>query len=773
MMAYLFVESAALVQEGGGLELLATLAVKGALILGMAAMTTWMLRRAAAASRHLVWSLALASLLALPLLSVALPAWQWSAFPAHLLASQSPAASVTSSRAAVLEESAPATRLADSPSRSDVRANEVSNARPAEHNARSLDAARSATTAEAANGSPASGPSVAAFTESNAGYEAPSRRRSLRGWIQWAMIVWLMGAALIVTHLVVGIARIWQLTRRAERVRDAEWLTLVEHLSQRIGLTQTVALRRSARVTMPMACGFVRGSVLLPADADGWPRERREVVLLHELAHVKRRDCLTQLIAQAACAGYWFNPLVWLAARRLRVERERACDDQVLDAGAKASDYAGHLLDIARSMGAAPHALMAAVAIARRSQLEGRLLAILDPRMRRHALNRATVTFIAIVMLCLVLPLAMLRPVASAQTKRARPVVARPPAAPQASDHPIVASPTIAPAAPIIAAPPEAALASAEAEAMPEAVLAPPADAPGLMLAAPAPPAAAPQSPAPPPDSLSQQDKDTLVESFREALKDDDPEMREQALFALVQISGPRATEAIMAALKDQNPGMREKAVWALGLRHGEGLSDALIAALRDANAGVREKAAWALGLKGDARAVDALVAALRDESTDVREKAAWALGLKGNKNAVEPLIEALKDKSADVRATAAWALGLRGDARAIKALNAATKDENRDVRGKALWALGMLLMRSGEAATASGEGDNDNDVEDDDNNQIGVGISGGVAGGVASGIGNGAAGGVSGGVATTRSRHVLKPTTGSASRSKATTKHP
>ena len=782
MMAYVFADSAALVQEGGWLELLVTLSVKGALILGIAAMAAWALRRAAAASRHLVWSLALTSLLALPLLSVALPAWQWPAFPDHLLWRQSPAASATSSRAAVLEESAPVTRAGDSPLPSGVRANDMSNARRAERGARPLDAVKSEMTAGVANGSPAAGPSVAASTESNAAYEVPpSYSRRLRGWVRWAMMAWLIGAALILAHLAVGIARVWRLTRRAETVRDAEWLTLVERLSRRIGLTQTVALRRSPRVTMPMACGLVRASVLLPADADGWPRERREVVLLHELAHVKRRDCLTQLIAQAACAGYWFNPLVWVAARRLRVERERACDDRVLDAGAKASDYAGHLLDIARSMGAAPNALVAAVAIARRSQLEGRLLAILDPRLRRRALNRATVTFIAILMLCLVLPLAMLRPAASAQTRRARPAVAGPPAAPQAPSGSIVASPTIAPAAPIMATPSVAALPPAEPGAIPEAALASPADAPELIVAAPAMPAAAPQSPAPPQGSLSQQDKDALVESFREALKDNDPEMREQALFVLAQVSGPRATEAIIAALNDQNAEVREKAVWALGMRRGEGQTEALINALRDASAGVREKAAWALGLKGDVRAVDALVAALRDESKDVREKAAWALGLKGNKSAVEPLIEALKDKSADVRATAAWALGMRGDARAIKALNAAAKDEDRDVRGKALWALGMLLMRSGEATTAGGEGDNDNDVKDDDDNQIGAGISGGVAGGVANGIGGGVAGGVAagvsggvaGGVATTRGRRVIRPATGSANRSKATTKHP
>ncbi|HJQ24388.1 MAG TPA: M56 family metallopeptidase [Blastocatellia bacterium] len=665
MMAYLFVEPGALIEEGGWPALLLALAAKSVLILGLAAVVAFALRRAAAASRHLVWSLALVGVLALPLLTLALPAWQWSVLPDGLLSSASPAASPT---AAVIEKPAIRVDLAQ-PAIADQR----SHTTPA---------------AKQMMQAPAPAATVSGVRESNLAHEAASLPdRPLWRWVRWAMIGWLTGAALILAHLLVGLARVWQLARRAAVVTDAEWLRLVGRLSRRLGLAQPVALRRSAQVTMPMACGLIRSSILLPADADEWPQERREVVLLHELAHVKRRDCLTQLMAQAACAFYWFNPLAWVAARRLRTERERACDDQVLDAGAKASDYAGHLLDIARSMGAPPSVLMAAVAIARRSQLEGRLLAILDPRLRRRAFNRATVALITIVMLGLVLPLAMLRPAASAQTRRPRPAVAAPPAAPQAPAAPAVASPAIPPALPAAPGAPPAALAPAEPDAPPAPAAPPepavpsepvvaPATAPPVAPPPPAAPAVAPQAPASPAAPLSQQDRDAAVEALREALNDSDPEMREQALFALSQIGGARATEAIVAALKDQNVEVREKAAWTLGMRRGAGMVEALAAALRDENAGVREKAAWALGMKG-------------------------------NRNAVEPLMEALKDKSTDVRATAAWALGMRGDARAIKALNAAAKDENREVRGKALWALGMLLMRTGGES-----GDNDNDLE-------------------------------------------------------------
>ena len=120
----------------------------------------------------------------------------------------------------------------------------------------------------------------------------------------------------------------------------------------------------------------------MPADADTWSESRLRVVLLHELAHVKRRDCLTHVLGQAACAFHWFNPLAWLAVKRARTERERACDDLVLACGTRGSDYADQLLEMARVLrGDRFPALLggASLAMAHRSQLEGRLMAILDP----------------------------------------------------------------------------------------------------------------------------------------------------------------------------------------------------------------------------------------------------------------------------------------------------------------------------------------------------------------------------------------------------------
>ncbi|HEX5081908.1 MAG TPA: M56 family metallopeptidase, partial [Blastocatellia bacterium] len=186
----------------------------------------------------------------------------------------------------------------------------------------------------------------------------------------------------------------------------------------RLRLRRRVRIFKTDRISAPMTWGLARPAVLLPENADEWSAERRWIVMAHELTHVKRRDCLIQTLAQLACAVYWFNPLVWIAARRLRVERELACDDHVLphlqEAGAKASDYASHLVEIASSIGAANCGSPVAVGMAC-SHLESRVRSILDPNARRRGVNGLKVALAAVIAVVLTIPLAMLRPWGAAE----------------------------------------------------------------------------------------------------------------------------------------------------------------------------------------------------------------------------------------------------------------------------------------------------------------------------------------------------------------------
>jgi len=140
-----------------------------------------------------------------------------------------------------------------------------------------------------------------------------------------------------------------------------------------------VAVRTCAGLKTPaVAAGPV---ILLPESEGTWPDDRREMVLTHELAHVRRRDLWWRLAGTLACCLYWFHPLAWWAAAQQRKESEMACDDQVLR-GRSSERYAESLVAVAReATGAGTPA--AVLAMARPRELEGRLLAVLDGSRQR------------------------------------------------------------------------------------------------------------------------------------------------------------------------------------------------------------------------------------------------------------------------------------------------------------------------------------------------------------------------------------------------------
>jgi beta-lactamase regulating signal transducer with metallopeptidase domain len=222
----------------------------------------------------------------------------------------------------------------------------------------------------------------------------------------WTLAVWGTVAGALLLPLLVGLAAVARLVRAARPFADPEWSDRLRDLSAALGVDRPVRLLCAGPGAMPMAVGLLRPAILLPQEADTWPEEKRRAVLLHELAHVARRDCLTHALARVALALHWFNPLAWVALRQMRIERERACDDRVLIAGERASAYADHLLDIARTMHTDTFTSVAAITMAKQSQLEGRLLAVLDPKQSRYALTRWAVIAAIVGATALLLPLA-------------------------------------------------------------------------------------------------------------------------------------------------------------------------------------------------------------------------------------------------------------------------------------------------------------------------------------------------------------------------------
>ena len=310
------------------------LAWKSTVVLIAAGVTGAMLWRVSAAARHLVWALALGSLLILPVMERTLPGWG----PVQAL------------HVTVMPQNVSA----------------------------------SATTA---------GPGARRNSP-------PRKTREL------AFGIWMAGALVCLWRWGRSIAKVARLRRNAASA--GEFDEVVGSVAAELGLRNRPPVLRSLHDLVPLAAGILRPAVLLPSVASAWPRERLRVALLHEMGHIRRRDSLTQALAELARCLYWFHPLVWLAIRRLRVERERACDDLVLRTGTAASDYASQLLSLARSL--QPSGLAPAAASMAGAHLETRIRAILNPHTNRWTPSRASSLASCIFTACLVLPLAAMRP---------------------------------------------------------------------------------------------------------------------------------------------------------------------------------------------------------------------------------------------------------------------------------------------------------------------------------------------------------------------------
>ena len=236
-----------------------------------------------------------------------------------------------------------------------------------------------------------------------AAFPAASRRWPL------LTLLWLAGAAVAGLRLAVGIGRLAWLTRRAAPLERSPLAPRCGDGRERCRVVTARHLASGRGPGDPRDLGLRRPCVLLPRDASRWTDERMLVVLRHELAHVRRHDWIVQLLAEAARAVCWFNPLMWLACARLRREGEHACDDIVLAGGVEAPAYATHLLDLARRYRAARMPWASPVSMARPSTLERRIAAMLNATLNRQGLSTRALLLAAAALAMVAVPVAALR----------------------------------------------------------------------------------------------------------------------------------------------------------------------------------------------------------------------------------------------------------------------------------------------------------------------------------------------------------------------------
>ena len=370
--------------------------LKATFLLSITSVVLLLMRRRSAAGRHLVCTLGLAGVLALPLLVLFTPTWQLSLVPS-LLPAPPPA------RIAAVVPNGGGSRGETIP---DLYNDSLTVAvRPM----------KPSTRPEETIAKPVS-PALASSSVRMPRREA----RAGLSWTLWVLGIWAAGAAFALTRLAFGMSRVAWIAGRAVRMSEFPRCHRDREASLLLEIQRPVEVLISDRVPVAMTSGIFRPLILLSADADRWSPERRRLVLLHELAHVKRADWLALLCGELAAALYWFHPLVWWTVRQTRKECEKACDDIVLSGGTKPSVYAAHLLGIVRSIRSYGRPLLPAMPMAPRpSQFEARMRAILDPEARRDGLSRLQTRLIAVALAATAVVVAAVEPWSAAPVEAA------------------------------------------------------------------------------------------------------------------------------------------------------------------------------------------------------------------------------------------------------------------------------------------------------------------------------------------------------------------
>jgi beta-lactamase regulating signal transducer with metallopeptidase domain/HEAT repeat protein len=456
---------------------------------------------------------------------------------------------------------------------------------------------------------------------------------------------WLLVTLFLISRFILQILRVGGITRRALRVNGGKLGGDIDHLMTSLGIRRRMRVMLSGEVSMPFAWGIFHPVIILPGDAAEWPQDRIHSVLTHELAHIDRWDYPIHIIIEIVRALYWPNPIVWFAARKSVMERERACDDFALRSGTSYVDYAEHLLHIAKIQieGNIP---VAAVTMAGEPGLKERISHVMNRKMNRAPMRRGVLLITSALIALLALPIGSTAVKKSSwMIPETKGLIKQLSESKNAGERSVAAW------------------------------------------------------------WLGEHETRKAVGSLVDALEDKSRSVRLTSAWALGEIKDRDSIDGLIEALESEEDLLvKEMTVLALGEIEHRSAVDALVAAY-ESDEQLALVVIWALGeiaRRGSDDADDARVEIIDDlGERPWRNEQVWTGTLKKKRlrsKDVESLIEDLSNEDGDGRCQAAFALGRLGIEQdyetmaevemAVRALIHALEDPAPEVRAMAIWSL-------------------------------------------------------------------------------------
>ena len=235
----------------------------------------------------------------------------------------------------------------------------------------------------------------AAYAASVARAHHPLVASSLTDWHSWlegaasyleqhlrvVVALWLLGFTITLGRLGLALRYVQRLRRHRLGAVPAVWQECLARLSARAGLARPVQLRVSALVLSPLVVGHFKPLILLPLGVlSGLTVAELEMILAHELAHIKRKDYLFNFVQAVAETVFFYHPAVWFLAAVLHAERENCCDDLATYVGGNPRQLARALVALAELTRAAPTPRLTLAAVGTHDSLLSRVRRLVHVR---------------------------------------------------------------------------------------------------------------------------------------------------------------------------------------------------------------------------------------------------------------------------------------------------------------------------------------------------------------------------------------------------------
>jgi GWxTD domain-containing protein len=173
---------------------------------------------------------------------------------------------------------------------------------------------------------------------------------SLAATAPWLAPFWIMGVLIFYVRYTAGFLLLWRFRRRGVSSAAECWQQKLTTLSRQLRIWRPVMLLESCLAEAPMVIGHVRPLILMPVGLfSGLPSAQIEAILLHEVAHIRRHDFLVNALQNLVDGLLFYHPAAWWMSRVIRTEREKCCDDVVVEVIGDAHEYASALAALEQS----------------------------------------------------------------------------------------------------------------------------------------------------------------------------------------------------------------------------------------------------------------------------------------------------------------------------------------------------------------------------------------------------------------------------------------